>query len=141
MPRSKKRGASKSAASEAAAVGEEVLATVEGAPKGRRTRGGTSQSPAPQKASPSPAPRSRSRGKAQAKGDSAEVPDRVTRAVVQEVEESPKRGRSTSRRGKQASQPSTPASTKKATPAKAKKTPVRGGRSRSARGKKKSGGI
>lgn len=58
MPRSKKRGASKSAASEAAAVGEEVLATVEGAPKGR-TRGGTSQSPAPQKASPSPAPRSR----------------------------------------------------------------------------------
>lgn len=59
MPRSKKRGASKSAASEAAAVGEEVLATVEGAPKGRRTRGGASQSPAPQKASPSPAPRSR----------------------------------------------------------------------------------
>lgn len=57
MPRSKKRGASKSAASEAAAVGEEV--TVEGAPKGRRTRGGASQSPAPQKASPSPAPRSR----------------------------------------------------------------------------------
>ncbi|XP_022293286.2 uncharacterized protein LOC111103940 [Crassostrea virginica] len=148
MPRSKKRGGAKTAAAKASAAVEEVPSDAPEAPQGRRTRGATSQSPAPQEPSPSPAARSRSRGKASetpketrgrshGRGDNTEGAGRVTRAVVQEVEveESPKRGRSTSRRGKQASQPASSKSSPKS-PAKAKKTPTKGSRSRSARGKK-----